>query len=449
MSRAGRALDCTPMQRDGSLLHTRQLHTISVADRMAWAAGRETTRVEDEAYCLMGVFGVRLPVIYGEGSQAFIRLQEEIMRRIPDQSLFLWGVESNIHCIPPPAEEPWPELTSVPMDNLRASKSAYLFALSPMDFSLSKGFSPIPLGTFSSILGLPEAFRPPLYTPSSYGVRTTFPIGTLLCPSMGANSNVIEIHVAILACQDVSGRIPTLLLSTEVSSGQHFTGGFRLHTSFRPSTLAKLPRSLPVPRTKVAAQLFSTPYSMASVERGVGVRYASSYTRIALLDPAALKKVASLALQDVCIPHQRLSAVSSLTILRNLPNPAPVHRYQGFCDITLPCWTLEHLSALGFSTNVTIKNGEMVPIALRVARGLHRTVGVRGSCLDAGACHHDLTLNHRTRGTIIVMVSICSATVSGSRRPLHATVAWVSGRNSQAHDWGTTQVGSQLAVQKA
>ncbi|EIW65323.1 HET-domain-containing protein, partial [Trametes versicolor FP-101664 SS1] len=75
------------------LLHRRQLHTVSVAERMAWAAERETTRVEDEAYCLMGIFGVRLPVIYGEGSQAFVRLQEEIMRRIPDQSLFLWGIE--------------------------------------------------------------------------------------------------------------------------------------------------------------------------------------------------------------------------------------------------------------------------------------------------------------------------------------------------------------------
>ncbi|KAI0631658.1 HET-domain-containing protein [Trametes polyzona] len=73
------------------LLGTKPLHEVSVARRMSWASKRETTRVEDEAYCLMGIFGVHLPTIYGEGKQAFLRLQEEIMRRIPDTTLFAWG----------------------------------------------------------------------------------------------------------------------------------------------------------------------------------------------------------------------------------------------------------------------------------------------------------------------------------------------------------------------
>ncbi|KAI0822177.1 hypothetical protein BC628DRAFT_1391414 [Trametes gibbosa] len=70
---------------------TRALHEVSVARRMSWASRRETKRVEDEAYCLMGIFDVHLPTIYGEGKEAFIRLQEEIMRRIPDATLFAWG----------------------------------------------------------------------------------------------------------------------------------------------------------------------------------------------------------------------------------------------------------------------------------------------------------------------------------------------------------------------
>lgn len=202
------------------LLHTRQLHTVSVADRMAWAAGRETTRIEDEAYCLMGIFGVRLSVIYGEGSQAFVRLQEEIMRRIPDQSLFLWGMEPQIYsCL-------WSSVESVPLNKLRGSKSAYLFGSSPMDFSRSKGFSLIPLGTFSSMLGLPEASRPPLYTPSSYGVQTTFPVCTFtnVCPDIGPDSD-LKIQLAILACQDACGRVPALFLSEENSCSQHLIGG--------------------------------------------------------------------------------------------------------------------------------------------------------------------------------------------------------------------------------
>lgn len=51
----------------------------SVPERMAWAARRETTRIEDRAYCLMGLFGVNMPLIYGEGEGAFQRLQKEIM----------------------------------------------------------------------------------------------------------------------------------------------------------------------------------------------------------------------------------------------------------------------------------------------------------------------------------------------------------------------------------
>ena len=62
----------------------------SIAERMSWASQRNTTRVEDEAYCLMGLFNVHMPTIYGEGREAFQRLQQEIMKRSVDTSLFAW-----------------------------------------------------------------------------------------------------------------------------------------------------------------------------------------------------------------------------------------------------------------------------------------------------------------------------------------------------------------------
>ncbi|KAI0683514.1 heterokaryon incompatibility protein-domain-containing protein [Earliella scabrosa] len=65
--------------------------SVPVADRMSWASHRVTTRPEDEAYCLMGLFNVNIPIIYGEGRRAFRRLQEEIMRTSPDHTLFTWG----------------------------------------------------------------------------------------------------------------------------------------------------------------------------------------------------------------------------------------------------------------------------------------------------------------------------------------------------------------------
>lgn len=59
----------------------------SVADRMSWAASRQTTRTEDTAYCLLGLFDVSLPLIYGEGVGAFRRLQEAIMKSNNDLSI--------------------------------------------------------------------------------------------------------------------------------------------------------------------------------------------------------------------------------------------------------------------------------------------------------------------------------------------------------------------------
>ncbi|KAI6151182.1 heterokaryon incompatibility protein-domain-containing protein [Pisolithus tinctorius] len=62
-----------------------------VAHIMSWAAGRKTTRVEDRAYSLLGLFGVNMPMLYGEGSKAFQRLQLEIIRLSGDHSIFAWN----------------------------------------------------------------------------------------------------------------------------------------------------------------------------------------------------------------------------------------------------------------------------------------------------------------------------------------------------------------------
>ncbi|PNY27415.1 Uncharacterized protein TCAP_02659 [Tolypocladium capitatum] len=64
---------------------------LSVSARMAWAAHRHTTRLEDTAYSLMGLFQVNMPLLYGEGHRAFTRLQEEIIQSTDDQSLFAWN----------------------------------------------------------------------------------------------------------------------------------------------------------------------------------------------------------------------------------------------------------------------------------------------------------------------------------------------------------------------
>ncbi|KAL8840410.1 MAG: hypothetical protein Q9176_003908 [Flavoplaca citrina] len=71
----------------------------SVSERMSWMAGRKTTVPEDIAYCMLGLFGVNMPLLYGEGKErAFLRLQEEIMKYSADHSLFAWEDDSHQCC---------------------------------------------------------------------------------------------------------------------------------------------------------------------------------------------------------------------------------------------------------------------------------------------------------------------------------------------------------------
>lgn len=82
---------------DPQVLTTGNMKGYSVAQKMSWASARQTTRPEDIAYCLMGLFGVHMPVLYGEAERAFIRLQEEIIRYNDDHSIFSWSMEGRHH----------------------------------------------------------------------------------------------------------------------------------------------------------------------------------------------------------------------------------------------------------------------------------------------------------------------------------------------------------------
>jgi hypothetical protein len=68
----------------------RSFTSASIAKRMFWASTRKTTRLEDRAYSLLGIFDVSMPIIYGEGERSFVRLQEEILKVSDDHSLFTW-----------------------------------------------------------------------------------------------------------------------------------------------------------------------------------------------------------------------------------------------------------------------------------------------------------------------------------------------------------------------
>ncbi|KAI0110596.1 HET-domain-containing protein [Hypoxylon sp. NC0597] len=76
----------------GPLKDRSTIYNYSVAQRMSWAANRQTTREEDISYCLLGLFDINMPLLYGEGPKAFYRLQREIIKVSDDQSVLAWDL---------------------------------------------------------------------------------------------------------------------------------------------------------------------------------------------------------------------------------------------------------------------------------------------------------------------------------------------------------------------
>jgi len=112
------------------LLGNGSLRGYPVATRMSWAAHRQTSRIEDLAYCLLGIFDVNMPLIYGEGSKAFRRLQEEIVKRSNDLTIFAWDEYNG--------------------DKLEQN----LFAPSPGAFARSNGITPLDRADINPVFSL-------------------------------------------------------------------------------------------------------------------------------------------------------------------------------------------------------------------------------------------------------------------------------------------------------
>ncbi|TFK91991.1 HET-domain-containing protein [Polyporus arcularius HHB13444] len=189
------------------LTFRRKVSEVSVARRMWWASNRNTTRIEDKAYSLMGLFGVHMATIYGEGTRAFRRLQEEILKHTSDQTLFMWGN------VLPMKATPFRERFS--FDNFH--DDSHLFAPSPASFRNSGTMRPLPVPAAVKHILRTLGVHPGSLDASGKPARTTSD-GTFVIPSPdmsftshGARSRmlVIESHkgpsvlaVCALACWD-------------------------------------------------------------------------------------------------------------------------------------------------------------------------------------------------------------------------------------------------------
>jgi hypothetical protein len=72
------------------LLDRTTIQSATIGKKFSWTESRVTTRPEDVAYCLLGLVKINMPLLYGEGSRAFYRLQLEILTVSHDHTIFVW-----------------------------------------------------------------------------------------------------------------------------------------------------------------------------------------------------------------------------------------------------------------------------------------------------------------------------------------------------------------------
>lgn len=148
---------------EAALINGIPAYKASVAERMSWGSHRKTTRVEDRAYSLMGIFGVNMPTLYGEGHRAFARLQQEIMRVSHDHSIFAWQ---------------------------RKSLTAGLLAESPDEFAHSYTCRPADYQKFIETFKISKA--KPDFVVTNFGLHIQLPLAPI--------PRVDGYYVAYLAC---------------------------------------------------------------------------------------------------------------------------------------------------------------------------------------------------------------------------------------------------------
>ncbi|PIL28941.1 hypothetical protein GSI_08988 [Ganoderma sinense ZZ0214-1] len=204
------------------------IEDVSVARRMSWAASRVSTRLEDRAYSLLGIFDINMPTLYGEGGHAFIRLQQEILKQIPDQSLFAWGSSFFQPLLPPSgnSSQLQPDVRRFSCEP-ELDPATSLFAHSPEQFREAASVQHVPYDAFLNFFGLTDLSLP-IYDESPYGVRTQLPVIRLsdLFPSESfiSQSHSNEWFLIPLACEH-SGHLLGRICYTHQAGGASFASG--------------------------------------------------------------------------------------------------------------------------------------------------------------------------------------------------------------------------------
>lgn len=199
-----------------------QLTSICAATKMSWASNRRTTKVEDRAYSLLGLFGVNMTTIYGEGKQAFRRLQHEIIRQSTDHTIFAW--EHNIYSHKTRGTGVNKVQAYSPYEFDDSASVAWrvglcdLLAPSPDQFVKAGGIVATPYSRFSAEWGIKNPVAEfhttnagihielPLF-PAPYPSSSYYHVAALACKKLDPFSPSARYYtVGIIICKDTGGR---------------------------------------------------------------------------------------------------------------------------------------------------------------------------------------------------------------------------------------------------
>ena len=158
-----------------------------VSEKMRWMSMRKTTRVEDIAYALIGLFNITMPIAYGEGSWAFHRLLEVIAQRCWDPGFLAWTGTPSPYSAALPGSPGCYTLDTARADTLRLSG----FAAAPVYATGDPSFSVIKTGLHVRLLIVPIVGSDPVSPCDMYSLvagKRAIPLESAATPPIPTNA---------------------------------------------------------------------------------------------------------------------------------------------------------------------------------------------------------------------------------------------------------------------
>ena len=123
--------------------NSRGIHGRTFWEIISWASRRQTTHIEDRAYCLVGLLHVNFTITHGEGQRAFSRLVETIVAENPTSwDVFAWfGKPSADHFALPLSPASYPKFEDRMVEGRGRAQE---FRITPNELSM-RSLPPIPM----------------------------------------------------------------------------------------------------------------------------------------------------------------------------------------------------------------------------------------------------------------------------------------------------------------